>query len=166
MQHSSFDKAIISDTSCLIALTKINKLEILRQLYKEIIITPEVVKEYNHPLPEWFIIKGEKNKALFKEMRENNFGLGESSSIALAMEIKNSVLILDDDRARNFARKKGLSVTGTLTIVGNACDLGFIDSYEEACEDLRKTNFRFSKKIQEDVKKTLDSGQSRRSSRR
>lgn len=38
-------KVIISDTSCLIVLSKIGKLEILQKVYGEILTTREVVSE-------------------------------------------------------------------------------------------------------------------------
>ena len=155
MQDNSFDRIIISDSSCLIGLTNIGKLEILNQLYKEIIITPEVASEYKLPLPKWIIIKDSKNKDIITETKKLKFGKGESSSIALAMEVKNSLLVLDDDRARNFARNKGLSIIGTITIIGNAYDKGYIDSYEDACEDLRKVHFRFTQKIQDEVRNNI-----------
>ena len=154
MQNNLRDKAIISDTSCLIALTNINKLDILKQLYDEIIITPEVAAEYEQALPEWIIAQDVKNKDAVAEILKINLGIGESSSIALAMETRNAVLILDDERARNYARKKGLPIIGTLTIIGRACDLGYIESYEEACEELRKVNFRFSSQLQEEIKRS------------
>ena len=153
MQSNLYDKAIISDTSCLIALTNINRLDILKRLFNEVIITPEVAAEYGQALPDWILIEDVKNKDIIAEARKNNLDIGESSSIALAMETKNALLILDDDRARNFARKNGLAITGTLTIIGNACDFGYIESYEAVCEDLRRVNFRFNFKIQEEVKK-------------
>ena|GEM_PF-133765 len=157
MQNSSFDRAIISDTSCLIALTDIGYLDVLKHLYKEIIITPEVATEYKKSLPDWMIIKEVKNKTKMNEIRESKpiLGIGESSSIALALEIKDSSLILDDEEARKYALKLGLTIIGTVSVVGNACDRGYIKSYEKACEDLRKVNFRFSKKIQEEVKKSM-----------
>lgn len=40
------DKVIISDTSCLIALTKIDKLNVLKALYQKIIITKDVYNEF------------------------------------------------------------------------------------------------------------------------
>lgn len=45
--------AVISDATCLIALTNIGELEILHQLYQKIITTHEVQNEYGFPLPEW-----------------------------------------------------------------------------------------------------------------
>lgn len=51
---------IIADTSCLIVLSNINELDILRRLYSEITITPEVASEYIHELPGWIKIKNGK----------------------------------------------------------------------------------------------------------
>jgi len=155
-----YDKAIISDSSCLIALANIDRLDILKQLYKEIIITPEVAAEYKKPLPEWIVKKTVKDRNLISEIEKNNLHIGESSAIALAMETENSVLILDENRARNYALKKGLTIIGTLTIIGNACDKGYIENYEAVCEDLRKNNFWFTKKIQDNVRKNAPTEES------
>ena len=46
MPQNLYNNVIISDTSCLIWLTNIGKLELLKKLYNKIIITPEVLKEY------------------------------------------------------------------------------------------------------------------------
>ena len=70
MQVNPFDRAIISDASCLITLTNINRLIILSQLYKEIIINPEVASEYRHSLPEWVIVQDAKNKVLVEKIHE------------------------------------------------------------------------------------------------
>lgn len=80
------DKIIISDTSCLIALSKINQLEILRSLYSQIIITKEVFTEYGSPLPDWIMIFEVKNTQKRAELEER-LDKGEASSIALALEI-------------------------------------------------------------------------------
>jgi uncharacterized protein len=60
-------KIIISDTSCLIALSKIGMLNILKDLYREIIITREVNDEFADKLPEWIIVlKLKTNKSNLK----------------------------------------------------------------------------------------------------
>lgn len=46
------DKIIVSDTSCLIALSKIEKLDLLKDLYYEIIITTDVFREFGGSLPD------------------------------------------------------------------------------------------------------------------
>jgi len=61
------DKIIISDTSCLIALSNIGLLDVLRDLYQEVIITKEVQAEFGGNLPEWIIVSEVKNKDNYRE---------------------------------------------------------------------------------------------------
>ncbi len=56
------DNIIISDISCLIALSKIDKLDLLKDLYHEIIITNDVYQEFGGLLPDWIIITEVKDK--------------------------------------------------------------------------------------------------------
>ena len=46
------DQFIISDTSCLIALERIDKLEILKDLFSKVVITNEVAIEFGNTLPQ------------------------------------------------------------------------------------------------------------------
>lgn len=48
-------RIIISDTSCLIALTKIGKLDLLKELFQKVLITTSVSKEFGGTLPGWII---------------------------------------------------------------------------------------------------------------
>jgi predicted nucleic acid-binding protein len=50
-------KVIISDTSCLIILTKIGEIDLLRQLYKTVTITQDISLEYGENLPDWFEVQ-------------------------------------------------------------------------------------------------------------
>ena len=80
------NKIIISDTSCLIALSNIGLLNLLNDLFQEIIITQEVKDEFGENIPDWIIIMKVKNITRQAEvaLRLDN---GEASSIALALEI-------------------------------------------------------------------------------
>lgn len=89
------DRAVISDTSCLIALAKIDKLYLLRELYQEILITREVSLEFDDLLPEWILIKEAANKQKQSELEEQ-LDRGEASSIALALDLKNSTFRFPD----------------------------------------------------------------------
>lgn len=55
-------KIIIADTSCIILFTNIEELDLLKALYSEIVITPEISDEYGKPLPEWIIVKDVSDK--------------------------------------------------------------------------------------------------------
>lgn len=88
-------KVIISDTSCLIILTKIGELDLLRQLYQTVIITPEIQLEYGKQLPDW--IKVQQAKDHYKQqLLEMQIDIGEASAIALALETSGNIIILDD----------------------------------------------------------------------
>jgi predicted nucleic acid-binding protein len=51
------EKIIISDTSSLIALTNIGELELLKKVYGEVVITPEIGEEYGLETPDWIRIE-------------------------------------------------------------------------------------------------------------
>jgi len=55
-------KLVIADTSYLIVLSNIEQLELLRQVYGNIITTPEVEREYGENLPNWVEISSPKDK--------------------------------------------------------------------------------------------------------
>jgi predicted nucleic acid-binding protein len=138
---SNPDKTIISDTTCLIGLTNIGQINILRDLYGSIIITPEVMKEYGAPLPEWIVTKEVKDIrkiALFDKF----LGLGEASAIALAMETENSMLIVDDRRARQYALDLGLEIIGTFGLLILAYKNGIIPDIDSVVANLRGIGFR------------------------
>ena len=50
---SPIPETIISNTSCLIILSKINELDLLSRLYGNIVTTPQIADEFGEILPEW-----------------------------------------------------------------------------------------------------------------
>jgi predicted nucleic acid-binding protein len=97
---------VISNTSCLIALSNINRLELLQKRYGHIFITPEVRSEFGEILPVWISVVPVKD-TYQKLLINNHLDLGESSTIALASEIDDPLLILDDGKARKYAKTMG-----------------------------------------------------------
>jgi predicted nucleic acid-binding protein len=95
-------KTIISDTSCLIVLTNIGELDLLRKVYDSIVTTVDIAIEFGEPLPEWVIIEKVADKYR-QQLLEMQIDRGESSAIALALETPNSAVILDGYRARKIA---------------------------------------------------------------
>lgn len=55
------DRKVTSDTSCLIALQNINRLELLKDLYREIIISKKAQKKFGENLPSWIKISDFKD---------------------------------------------------------------------------------------------------------
>lgn len=140
-------KTIISDTSCLIILTNIDELHLLRDVYGQVTTTKEVADEFGQPLPEWVRIQSptDKHKQHILELQVDR---GEASAIALALETNESVLILDDYRARRIAANLGLDFIGTIGIIVRAKTRGFVKSIKPYLEKIKQTNFRISDEIE------------------
>lgn len=140
-------RIIISDTSCFIVLNKIGELDLIRRVYGKVISTHEIAAEFGEQLPEWVEIK-EISDRYSQQILELQIDKGESSAIALALEIENSTLILDDYKARKVARQLGLPFTGTLGVIIKAKQNGFIPSIKPILLRIRETNFRFSEDVE------------------
>jgi predicted nucleic acid-binding protein len=140
-------KTIISDTSCFIILSKIEQLDLLKSIYGEIITTSDIAEEFGEKLPDWVMIENVVDKSK-QRILELQIDRGESSAIALALEIQNSSLILDDFKARKIAQQLGISFTGTIGVIIKAKLNGIIPSIKPYLEKIKDTNFRISAEIE------------------
>ena len=140
-------KTIISDTSCFIILTQIGELELLHKIYQQIVTTPEIAFEYGDKLPEWIEIIAVTDKYK-QQLLELQIDKGESSAIALALEIPNSTIILDDYKARKIAEQLGIVFTGTIGVIVKAKLKGIIQSIKPLLEKIKQTDFRLSPEIE------------------
>ena len=95
-------KTIVSDTSCFIILANIGEMDLLQKTFGEIITTEEVVEEFGEELPSWIQIKLPTDKHRQKIL-ETQLDKGEASAIALALDYPESLIILDDLKARKIA---------------------------------------------------------------
>lgn len=145
-------KIIISDTSCFIILTNIGELLLLQKLYSKITTTIEIATEFGEPLPDWVEILSVKSKDT-QRLLEMQIDKGESSAIALALEISDSLLILDDIKARKVATQLGLSITGTLGIIIKAKLERIIPSVIPILNKIKQTDFRLSNEVELQVLK-------------
>jgi len=143
---------IISDSSCLILLEKIGELNLLQYLYGEVLITPEVADEVGLPMPNWIKIRAASDIHL-QHIISDRYGIGEASSIALATELDSPLLIIDDSKAKQYARHLGIQVTGTFGVLLAAKDVGIIQQISPIFEKIAQTNFRFDDKVRQMVLK-------------
>ena len=139
-------KIIISDTSCLIALGNIGLLSILKELYGEVLITNEVKNEFGQKLPDWIITIQVQDKTKQEEI-EKRLDKGEASSIALAIEIPNSILIIDEIKGRNIAKSLNIEIIGTIGVLILAEKKGLIKDIFSVVLKLVNSGFRLSNKI-------------------
>jgi predicted nucleic acid-binding protein len=140
-------KAIISDTSCLILLDKIGELEILNKLFGQIYTTPEVANEFGLPLPSWIEIK-QPLEISYQSIIEATIDNGEASAIALAIEMDDCLLIIDDLKGRKYASQIGISIIGTIGVIVDAKLAGVIPSVKPLIAKIKATNFRITQQLE------------------
>jgi predicted nucleic acid-binding protein len=148
-------KTIISDTSCLILLDKIGELEILNKLFGNIITTSAVAAEFGQQLPSWFEIKDPSDKN-YQTIIEASVDKGEASAIALAIELEDCLLIIDDLKGRKFAHQLGLTIIGTIGVIVDAKLVGIINSVKPILAKIKSTDFRISEQLEALILKRAD----------
>lgn len=141
-------KIIIADTSSLILLTNIGRLNLLEYLFGEVWVTNEVAKEYGTELPSFISVHDPK---IINKQRELLLILdeGEAASIALAIENPGCRIIIDEKKGRRVALELGLDLTGTLGVLIEASDRGFIHLDHRLIDSLNKAGFYLSASLKE-----------------
>ena len=146
---------VIADSSPLIALAVIEKLELLKELYENVYVPTAVLQEVvrtDKPFAnelKLFLsgrIKDAKNKMAVKIL-SGDIGAGEAEAIVLALETQPAVALIDDLKARRFAKMNGIEVIGTMGILLEAKKDGLIKEIKPLISDLLQHDIRISTKI-------------------
>jgi predicted nucleic acid-binding protein len=135
---------VVSGSSPLITLAKIEQLELLPQLYGRIAITPQVYREVvvggeglagssEIKAAKWIDVESVGNADDLAEVQQvSGLGIGELSAIQLGRETRADLVLLDETKARKIALGHGLTVLGCVGILEDAFGLRLLT-------DLRKT---------------------------
>lgn len=145
---------IISNTSPLIALVKIGKLNLLE--YDIDIVIPRAVfeemtrfkREYAKELQEWGknkVIEVKNKKAV--EYLELIVDKGEAETVVLGEELNADAVLIDDLKARKIARLRGLTVIGTIGLLLDAKNKGLVSEVNPLLEELIKKKIRISNEL-------------------
>lgn len=108
--------------------------------------TPEIEEEFAKSLPEWIQVEEVKDKK-YQKFLETQVDQGEASAIALGVEKEDSLLILDDLRARKLANRLKLKFTGSLGVINKAKEKRVIQKIEPWIDKLKETDFRIADKV-------------------
>ncbi len=137
---------VVSNTSPITNLSAIGKLHLLQQLYGEIIISSSVFEEltqWGDSIPgatevktsNWIKVKSINDTSLVQSLK-NQLHQGESSVIALALELRADWLIIDEQLGRKIAIEHNLKITGILGILIEAKRQGLIPLVKPILDDL------------------------------
>lgn len=150
---------IISDSGPLIIFSRVNRLGILRDLFRTLVIPQAVyieIVEEGKDLPgakeirnaKWIEVVGVKS---FPDLILPDFlGKGEREAIFLARQTRG-ILLMDEKRARNVAKQMGLKVFGSLGVLLKAKSEGKIDSVKTLLDEFIQNGYYISKKIYRDI---------------
>ncbi|MBE9077987.1 DUF3368 domain-containing protein [Romeria aff. gracilis LEGE 07310] len=139
------DSRIVSNSAGLIALERIQRLDLLPRVYSTLWIPQAVEAEIGFET-DWLLVQTVENQALVANLK-TQVGAGESEAIALALEIKNIPVLLDDKKARRIAKQLGLQVTGTVGMLLKAKKQGIVSAIEPILDALENVDFRVSSEL-------------------
>lgn len=137
---------VVSNTSPVINLSAIGQLELLEKLFQQIIIPPAVYQEIavdgtGQPgaievctLP-WVKCNKVNNSTLVKAL-QGELDRGEAEAIALAIENKADLLLLDERIGREVALRFGLQFIGVLGILILAKEKGYLPLIKPVVDEL------------------------------
>ena len=142
---------VITNTSPLQYLFQLDLLDLLPQLYQEVLVPEGVVRELRSgvdrgvSLPDfssltWLRVRKVRSAAVLPLAA--GLGLGEREVLGLALELDSPLVILDDAVARRFARRLNLPLTGTLGLLLKAKQCGRIDQVGPYLDRLEALRFR------------------------
>lgn len=146
---------VVSDTSPISNLLKIGRIDLLRHLYQTVVIPAAVSREIefleeNRRLIaeiEWIQVVELTNRELLM-LFDGELDLGEAEAIALSIELKADVLLIDEVEGRREAQNQGLEITGLVGILLEAKKAGLIDAIRPEIENLTsKANFWMSPQL-------------------
>lgn len=137
-------RKIISNTTPILSLLKINKLVLLKELYGKVTIPNAVFQEIENgkekqyyqdlSLLSWIEIADIKNlesRVYFTDLDD-----GEAEVLILAKEQNADLVIMDEIIGRRFAKQLEFNLTGTIGILLKAKEKGLINSVTKLLTEL------------------------------
>jgi predicted nucleic acid-binding protein len=138
---------VVSDTSPVLNLARIGRLELLHTLFGEVLIPAAVYSELQAIRPPdhvnmnrlpWIVVASAVDRRQVEEL-SGDLDVGEAEAIVLALERHADLLLVDERRGRRKAAASGLTVTGLLGVVAQAKRMGAISAAKPVLDDLIST---------------------------
>jgi len=151
----------VADTSPICYLILLGEIDLVPKLFERVLVPTAVIAELLHEdapdtvrcwaasLPPWVSVQEDPVGSVVGLGKLQD---GEQAAILLAESLNADMILLDEKSARRVAADRGLRVTGTLGLLGEAAARGLVDLATEI-DRLRTTNFRCSPAV---LKSTLE----------
>lgn len=152
----------VSNSSPLIALAAIERLDLLPALFTSILIPPAVAHEIQRSVPvapTWLQVRP-LEAVLPPIVLRRSLADGERQAIALAVETRADAIVLDDLPARRIAQAAALNVIGTLGVLLAAKRVGLISSVRPELDNLVRTSFFLSSQLRDELLRAAGEGDS------
>jgi len=146
---------VVSNSSIIIALARICRLDLMEELFKRVIVLEAVWKEVavkgkpgrEKVLRAGFIHVERTGNNRLASFLEEFVDRGGAEAMVLALELDADLLLIDDRDARNLAKKLGLQVMGTLGVLALAKYTGSIREVKPIVNGLIESGFWISRKV-------------------
>lgn len=161
---------VFADSSTLIALARIGKLEVLRTLFKKIVITTAIEREIlaggspdsdvlRKAVGNWITVVGFKGD--IEALRKYGLDSGEASLFLASGQ--DDRLILDEANVRRFAETRGLRFTGLIGLLVAAVRAGKLTKEEglDVINKLAAGDFRMSVELYLWAREKIERGRRR-----
>jgi predicted nucleic acid-binding protein len=154
---------VIADASPLIGLAKIGRLTLLRQIYQRVLIPPAVHAELQagshrpggaellQALNDgWLAVADAEDipEVDCAELRQI-LDVGEAEAIVLALHLSAHLLLIDEQRGRAVAQRKGVPIAGTGVVLLTAKRLGYIREVKTELDALCQSGYRLSARLRQ-----------------
>jgi predicted nucleic acid-binding protein len=149
-------KLAVADSTPIIALALVEKLDLLQHLYHQVVIPPAVQRE---------VLAGGRDAPGSAELRRatwlrvislqdprraevlSDLDRGEAEVIALAQELNADLVIIDERLARRHTKRLRLTMTGTLGVLIRAKSLGLVPAVTPLIEELLRGGIHLSESV-------------------
>jgi hypothetical protein len=150
-------RIIVSNSTPLINFAAVNEINILKELFKQILIPKAVWEEVvTRGWPEtsnlikkadWIVEEPISDLRLSKTL-DRELDKGEAEAIVLAIEVSADLILLDELEARNIADIQGLNYMGSIGCLALAKRMGIIGEIKPLLDKMiHKARFWVNKEL-------------------
>jgi hypothetical protein len=155
---------VVSNSTILIGLARINKLDLLKKLFSKVYIPDTVFSELTRTGKTG---ASDIKKASYLERRSpkdekevalllGSLDRGEAEVLVLSKELNADLVLLDEEKARKVVVIAGFEVIGLMGILLTAKRCGFLKAIKPLIEELKKKKFRVAEDIIAEILKSAE----------